>query len=900
MVGVSFVLAVGGIVFVLTSTSLLIVKCVCKRAATRDSALFGTVCISLLTPWMFLAAMQAGFSWSPFHSADVDSLVLKDHSRVSGLDAESLREFRSKADVAESLPPAGQAEVLAVDTNEVNDRETSRSASSAAWLFNAVRASWQQLLVLTWGLGTCLLVARFICGQRYLARIIASSDPVKLEWAERIWSVVPNSRDEFRSKVFISAHVKVPCAVGTVSPRVLLPASCAQLSDEQLGDIVSHELAHVNRRDPLKLFLQQLATIVYWPIVPMHVVSFWLSEAREEVCDMHVLETRDAVSYGETLVMVARMMSATKATSFAPASFLPWHPRLERRMQNLLSREVAGHELTPSWARLIATMVSLCFVLAVTCVIAAPPQAASRTPSDASDLAERTDPDSEISATVNENSVVTQNADSSPTPNLTVRVVDKSGEAVVGADVLVYDEQKILAGKEARFKNALKRTDSQGECDFGTMPLDHVTILVRGRAGEFSESSVHVFASDPGPRLSENRLVSLDSREDRLVVTHTVRKGVDLQFEVLDAETGRPIHFAAIHWKDEAAKRWRNVALLDSGGQQNGTTLVPEMGRGTFRAARAGYAPVDFSLGKELVEGTTYRHQVKLEPRPKRTLTILTPDGRPADSAEVQWANEEHLTNEEHLRSEADARGVLEIRHPPHPKEATFVVTHPSGLRSMTYADIPADGKITLRTARPRLNVRVLNDAGAPVKNAKVWVGDGDRILGSQDVAFEIKFQRTDDRGIAEFGEAPHDFLRVHVSGDRDSHVYAKINESRGRFSEVTPRRYFVDLQQTDAVVELTVRLTPPTPVRFKVIDAMSGEDVVWPEIFVRREGRWWMLALIDGAGQHNIAPVIAAMEGAKFRVTASGYVTEEFELHGLRRDGIEHTVKMRKQRDDS
>ena len=86
------------------------------------------------------------------------------------------------------------------------------------------------------------------------------------------------------------------------------------------------------------------------------------------------------------------------------------------------------------------------------------------------------------------------------------------------------------------------------------------------------------------------------------------------------------------------ATQWSHVALLDFGGQHNFTTLVPEMGESIFRAARAGYHPTEIAFGRELTTEGPLTHRVELKRHPKVKLSILTPDGKPAQKAKVEWS----------------------------------------------------------------------------------------------------------------------------------------------------------------------------------------------------------------------------------------------------------------------
>ena len=194
------------------------------------------------------------------------------------------------------------------------------------------------------------------------------------------------------------------------------------------------------------------------------------------------------------------------------------------------------------------------FIVVAACAMAAPPQVREEPPKAANSVAK----ESETTKNVG-------NLDS-PTSTLTVRVVDGTGAPITNADVLLYDEHNVLAGLERRFDNVLMRTNDRGECDFGRLPLEHVAVLVRRRKGEFHESVVHLFTHDPVPRLSTNRLVQLETNGNEIIITHTMRQGVDLMFDVVDSVTKKPVQLctyslerpcdAAVDQRRIAGFRW--------------------------------------------------------------------------------------------------------------------------------------------------------------------------------------------------------------------------------------------------------------------------------------------------------------------------------------------------------
>ena len=140
------------------------------------------------------------------------------------------------------------------------------------------------------------------------------------------------------STVYVTGETGVPVAVGVLRPRVLLPVTWNQLTDEQLTDVLVHELTHLARRDPVKLLFQHVASALYWPIISVHFVNSWLNAAREEVCDNSVLKNRNAIAYGETLFAVATLVADKQRPSLASSCFLRKECNLERRVTALLAQ----------------------------------------------------------------------------------------------------------------------------------------------------------------------------------------------------------------------------------------------------------------------------------------------------------------------------------------------------------------------------------------------------------------------------------------------------------------------------------------------------------------------------------------------------------------------------------
>ena len=143
-------------------------------------------------------------------------------------------------------------------------------------------------------------------------------------------------------------------AIGAVLPERLLGA----VSNDELEDVLVHELAHVRRGDQWTVLLEGLVAVLYWPIVSVHLLNRELRRAREEVCDNVVLAGRNGVSYGETLLHIAQSLVNIRSP-YAAVGVLGGRGELERRIAGLI--DPARNMLT-AIGRKAACVVVLLFV----------------------------------------------------------------------------------------------------------------------------------------------------------------------------------------------------------------------------------------------------------------------------------------------------------------------------------------------------------------------------------------------------------------------------------------------------------------------------------------------------------------------------------------------------------
>jgi TonB family protein len=156
-------------------------------------------------------------------------------------------------------------------------------------------------------------------------------------WADAV-AELSRSRGLRRPPTLLqSAHPTMLVTWGVVRPKVILPATAVEWSDDRMRIVLSHELAHVQRGDwPAQIAAEILRT-VYWfdPLV-------WMARARlrqesEHACDDAVLGGGvEASEYAAHLLCLARALRSPRLTWFpAPAMACP--SGLERRISAMLN-----------------------------------------------------------------------------------------------------------------------------------------------------------------------------------------------------------------------------------------------------------------------------------------------------------------------------------------------------------------------------------------------------------------------------------------------------------------------------------------------------------------------------------------------------------------------------------
>lgn len=220
------------------------------------------------------------------------------------------------------------------------------------------------LFVSVWILGTILTLARIAAGRlRVRALSCRAADvtsAIILGELERIAA----GRGLDRIRVLESPELEIPAAWGVVRPTLLLPPEMESWDGSRRRRVLTHEVSHLRRHDPLHALLGELTVALYWwnPLV-------WFAASRsrdesEKACDDLVLAAGSRPSdYAEDLVSLARGIRVRGAAAISGG-------RLGKRIDALFRDRDRGEPGTVAAAGIIIAAGLLVWLAGTTALVA--------------------------------------------------------------------------------------------------------------------------------------------------------------------------------------------------------------------------------------------------------------------------------------------------------------------------------------------------------------------------------------------------------------------------------------------------------------------------------------------------------------------------------------------------
>jgi beta-lactamase regulating signal transducer with metallopeptidase domain len=237
-------------------------------------------------------------------------------------------------------------------------------------------AAWERLLsgcqkaapfvVILYAIGVALMFVKLVFGVRVSRRLRSGSLPISdAHILARMAEQAKKLSLRIAPVIACCEQIAVPVVVGVLRPMILIPAAMVNgLTIEQLEFVLTHELAHLRRRDHWMIVVQRVLEAILF----FHPVTWYLShrihDDRETSCDDLVLSMGcDRLQYAQSLLRVAelRLAGQSHQNHIALAADGQRPSKLRQRIARLLeSPERADVRISSSWV--IASVIGFAIV----------------------------------------------------------------------------------------------------------------------------------------------------------------------------------------------------------------------------------------------------------------------------------------------------------------------------------------------------------------------------------------------------------------------------------------------------------------------------------------------------------------------------------------------------------
>jgi beta-lactamase regulating signal transducer with metallopeptidase domain len=225
------------------------------------------------------------------------------------------------------------------EVSEMPLRSTGAGSRTVSWREGA---RWDlsilpPFLFLLWWTGALFFLLRFGGSMVSLAGIVRRADRASHpEWERTLFELADRMDLPNAPRLVESDEVTLPMTCGLLTPTIILPRTAAEWSSERLDAVLSHELAHIRRRDLVTHLLGHIGSALYWVNPLSWKAARELRAESERACDDLVLSLGMRPStYADHLLQIATVGLPVAA----PVAALPMARRgeFEERLLSILA-----------------------------------------------------------------------------------------------------------------------------------------------------------------------------------------------------------------------------------------------------------------------------------------------------------------------------------------------------------------------------------------------------------------------------------------------------------------------------------------------------------------------------------------------------------------------------------
>jgi len=328
---------------IVLSIAWLITGCMRRTsAATRCCVWQFAIVVVLLIPTLrsFVPGIPLGWRTRAIDVATVeprDRIDFSQNSEENALDdSEASRSKPVASNTAAAATP--QKTTSPQSTVPSNQPITELEQSVEATYLPTAHMSWSNVILTIWTIGVLGNLCWLVCSVMRARRLVRSATTdVDVRLKAMLTEVTEQMSWRQPIRLSESPRVRVPLVMGPFRPRIVMPVEWANWSPARIRIVLSHEVAHVVRRDVAWQLVTRLAAALYWinPLVWLAVRK--VRTERETACDDVVLLAGvTATDYAAGLVEMAAELGGQRLNLLG-AMGMAEQPRIKKRLQAILN-----------------------------------------------------------------------------------------------------------------------------------------------------------------------------------------------------------------------------------------------------------------------------------------------------------------------------------------------------------------------------------------------------------------------------------------------------------------------------------------------------------------------------------------------------------------------------------
>src|SRR5688500_352076 len=255
--------------------------------------------------------------------------------------------------------------IMLPDSNQVTEITGSvvLMASTEAVSLTDRLSAWLELrmpmMLTVWLGGVMILMIRLLLSLGWVAHMRADAI-LSNDLQGTLDKIIQRLHIKLKPVVSESKHISSPVTIGHLKPLILFPIGIVnQLTPAEVEAILTHELAHIVRRDYISNLIQSfIETLFYY-----HPVTWWISavvrtERENRADDLAVSWCGDQLGYVKALMTVQEMQA--KQSPLLAIGFASRKGAMLARIQRILHIPYKNHNQMEK--TVLLSLCSLCFL----------------------------------------------------------------------------------------------------------------------------------------------------------------------------------------------------------------------------------------------------------------------------------------------------------------------------------------------------------------------------------------------------------------------------------------------------------------------------------------------------------------------------------------------------------